>query len=33
VFIQVAKQIMTKIEDGLIDPNTMVSGIDAWGLH
>ncbi|CAD7930249.1 unnamed protein product [Amoebophrya sp. A25] len=29
VFIKVAKQILNKIEDGLIDPNTMVSGIHA----
>jgi len=27
VFIKVAKMILSKIEDGLIDPNTMVSGI------
>lgn len=27
VFTKVAKQILAKIEDGLIDPNTMVSGI------
>ena len=26
---QVAKQILQKIEEGLIDPNTMVSGIHA----
>jgi len=27
VFIKVARMILNKIEDGLIDPNTMVSGI------
>jgi len=27
VFIKVAKMILSKIEDGLIDPNTMVSGV------
>lgn len=29
VFIKVAKMILSKIEDGLIDPNTMVSGVHA----
>lgn len=32
VFIKVAKQILNKIEDGLIDPNTMVSGIHAGNI-
>merc|ERR1712050_400796 len=27
VFVKVARMILNKIEDGLIDPNTMVSGI------
>lgn len=32
VFTKVAKQILNKIEDGLIDPNTMVSGIHAGNI-
>ncbi|CAE8640701.1 unnamed protein product, partial [Polarella glacialis] len=31
VFIKVARMILNKIEDGLIDPHTMVSGIHTGG--